>query len=63
MTYPNWPWVTFWLPFGLAAGAEMALRNLERRRREEAALPVETSNVVARAVPDRAQALSRIAAR
>ena len=30
VTYPNWPWVTFWLPFGLAAGAEMASRNAAR---------------------------------
>ena len=25
-TYPAWPWVTFWLPFGLSIGAEMAWR-------------------------------------
>jgi hypothetical protein len=23
---PDWSWVTFWLPIGLAAGAEIALR-------------------------------------
>jgi O-antigen ligase len=28
ITYPTWPWVTFWLPFGLCSGAEMASRNL-----------------------------------
>jgi O-antigen ligase len=33
VTYPNWPWVTFWLPFGLCAGAEMAWRNLQRVKR------------------------------
>jgi len=25
-TYPTWPWVTFWLPFGLCVGAEMVAR-------------------------------------
>lgn len=30
-TYPTWPWVTFWLPFGLSIGAEMAAR-IDRRR-------------------------------
>jgi O-antigen ligase len=29
---PTWPWVTFWLPFGLCVGAEMAAR-----RRDEGA--------------------------
>lgn len=24
-TYPTWPWVTFWLPFGLCVGAEMVV--------------------------------------
>lgn len=28
ITYPTWPWVTFWLPFGLAVGAEMAVRRM-----------------------------------
>ena len=28
VTAPTWPWVTFWLPFGLAIGAEMAVRRL-----------------------------------
>jgi O-Antigen ligase len=26
VTYPTWPWPTFWLPFGLSIGAEMASR-------------------------------------
>jgi O-antigen ligase len=26
-TYPTWPWATFWLPFGLCIGAEMATRS------------------------------------
>lgn len=33
-TYPTWPWPTFWLPFGLAAGAEMACRKRSRRPQE-----------------------------
>lgn len=28
ITHPTWPWVTFWLPFGLAIGAEMAVRRM-----------------------------------
>ena len=57
MTYPNWPWVTFWLPFGLAVGAEMACRN--RERRAQAAQPPKAAE---RSAPQRAQALSRIEA-
>lgn len=26
VTFPTWPYVTFWLPFGLCIGAEMAIR-------------------------------------
>jgi len=33
-TYPTWPWPTFWLPFGLAIGAEMALRARDLGRAE-----------------------------
>jgi len=31
ITYPSWPWVTFWLPLGLAAGAEVKLRSAARQ--------------------------------
>lgn len=27
ITAPTWPWVTFWLPFGICAGAEIAVRS------------------------------------
>ena len=30
LTYPTWPWLTFWLPFGLAIGAEMRCRYCSR---------------------------------
>ena len=30
VTYPTWPWVTFWLPFGLCVGAEMATRKAQQ---------------------------------
>jgi O-antigen ligase len=30
VTYPTWPWPTFWLPFGLSIGAEMASRARQR---------------------------------
>jgi O-antigen ligase len=63
MTYPNWPWVTLWLPFGLAAGAEMAWRN--RERRAAAVVPPQPEGTVAagRTSPEPPQALSRIDAR
>lgn len=35
-TDPTWPWVTFWLPIGLAAGAEMAWRNLHTSGQDQA---------------------------
>ena len=35
VTYPTWPWVTFWLPFGLCVGAEMATRNARQNCRRE----------------------------
>ncbi len=43
-TYPTWPWVTFWLPFGLCVGAEMASRNLIRAKNSAAASPLETTS-------------------
>lgn len=34
ITRPAWPWLTFWLPIGLAAGAELAVRADGRRSDE-----------------------------
>jgi O-antigen ligase len=31
ITSPTWPWVTFWLPFGLCVGAEMTVRRLREQ--------------------------------
>jgi O-antigen ligase len=33
ITYPAWPWLTFWLPFGLCVGAEMSVRKHAPRSR------------------------------
>jgi hypothetical protein len=30
VTYPTWPWATFWLPFGLCIGAEVIARQQAR---------------------------------
>jgi O-antigen ligase len=38
VTYPTWPWVTFWLPFGLAIGAEMAWRGAQHTGRSPGAM-------------------------
>ena len=35
VTYPTWPWVTFWVPFGLCIGAEMAWRNARSERLQQ----------------------------
>lgn len=66
ITYPNWPWVTFWLPFGLAAGAEMTWRNRQRRlaAASQATAPEPAAaRLAAPIAADHAEALSRIEAR
>ena len=39
VTYPTWPWVTFWLPFGLCVGAEMATRKAQQGASDASASP------------------------
>jgi hypothetical protein len=46
ITHPTWPWLTFWLPFGLGIGAEMAWRIRSRETADQ-----HPASAVVRSIP------------
>ena len=47
ITPPTWPWLTFWLPFAVCAGAEVAVRHYRQTGLKSAGRPLQMVDPIA----------------